>query len=193
MQTPENLGPFAAVPRPRNRAGLYFRIDLVLTLAGVLVFTTGLVLLLRFHVGWGALENEAFGISRLFWLNTHRAAGAVLAAAVSAHAWCHRRTILAVLGEPFRRLPGRPSRSWDVLYYATFATVLATGSAAWFILAGSTPWAGPVLLGPLSPQRHPWIDVHNIAGLFACGLAVQHMVYRWRLMLRMGQAGSPRG
>ncbi len=43
-------------------------------LASILVFGTGLVLLIEFHVGDGAHRPEFSGLSKGFWLDIHQAA-----------------------------------------------------------------------------------------------------------------------
>lgn len=84
------------IGRPRiNRARLNYWADVVAFAAGAVLFTAGLILLSRFHMGEGALHSSAFGIGRLALVNIYRLTAMPLVTAVSIHAYLQRRVIVA--------------------------------------------------------------------------------------------------
>ena len=145
------------------------------------LFSTGLVLLFRFHVGGGAFAARAFGIDKLIWLNVHRLFALLVIAGVAAHVALHWRALifrLTMTATGRRRLDLEP-----ILYAACFVSAL-TGLAAWFILDGSSPLFGPALVGPLSHARHHWIDAHHLTSLLALTLVAHHVGHRMHGMIR---------
>lgn len=142
--------------------------------AGTVVFTTGLVLLTRFHMALGCLRGESLGLSRLAWVNLHRGGAVLLMAAIVVHVALHWRTLVCRTSRALARLPGRATNSDLVLYFG-FPVVGVAGTAAWLFLPGSPPLWGPVTLGPLPPLRHLCIDVHNIVGVALFVAAVLHV------------------
>ena len=165
--------------RPRGaRAPFNFRVDIVALLSGGLTLSLGCVVWTEFHIGDGVFNDQAFGVSRLTWLNMHRLAAVVALASLAVHAWLHRRVILAKVRRVWLRLPGKPS--WrDLTLYACFVVTVVTAIVAWFLVPGSAPLAGPVDLGPLPRPRHVFIDLHNFAGLGFLIAAALHVRRRW--------------
>lgn len=161
---------------------MYSRVKLwtsCLALVSALVtFTTGLVLLLTFHVGHGCYRPELLGLSRLAWQNLHRFAAAVILAFVAVHIAINLAPIGARLARTLRG-PIRRQDAHELLFYATFTAVVLTGLVAWLALEGSLHVTGPTTLGPISETRHRWLDVHNVAGLLSLYLTVNHVRRRW--------------
>jgi len=150
-------------------------LDWVVLATGLLTFATGLVLLLHFHVGRGALAASALGVDKLVWLNVHRLCAALLIAGVAAHVTLHWRAFCGRL-----RIP-RLVNSESILY-AAFAASALTGLVAWFVLDGSSPLLGPAVIGLASHGRHAWIDTHHVSSLVSLLLVVHHVGHRWRFM-----------
>lgn len=168
----------ARQPALSFRTVLNYCVDVVTLLAGVVVFSTALVLFTQFHVGHGTLADSAFGVSRLVWLNTHRLAAVVVLAGVVVHVCLHWPSIVTRVIRTFKRLPGK-ARPSDLILYFGFALDLLTGFIAWLLLPGSTPLFGPVHLGHLEPARHLCIDLHNFTGLTLLPATIMHI---WRHM-----------
>lgn len=158
-----------------------FWADAVLLVAAVLTFGVGLVLLLCFHMGEGAFATSAFGVERLTWLNLHRLVATLVLASTGMHAALHWEAIATRVWLTFAG-PARKRAAVEVVLYASFSIVVLTGFVVWILVGQSTPPVGPVVLAKLTPERHRWVDVHNLVGLLALGMAVRHMVRRWRWM-----------
>ena len=157
--------------------------NLLALVASILVFSTGLLLLMHFHAGAGILRASALGHSRLVWVNLHRLSALASLAAIAVHVQLHWRPIAAQFGRVFGRRPGRVSRA-DLVLYVGFAVVSATGLTAWFAAPGSPPLFGPVTLSGLEPQRLFWIDLHHWSGLIVLPAVVIHVRQRFRSILR---------
>jgi hypothetical protein len=158
-------------------------LDWVLLAAGLLAYSTGLVLLLRFHVGDGAFAASTLGLGKLVWLNLHRFSAAAVALGVLVHVGLHWRAFRAKLTDVVRRRTKRPIHSELVMYVAFFVAASA-GLVAWLVLEGSSPVFGPALIGRASGIRHPCIDTHHVSSLVSLVLVAHHVGHRWRLMAR---------
>jgi hypothetical protein len=169
--------------RPPTRGWVNSSANLLALGAAILVFSTGLLLLAHFHAGAGSLRASGLGQSRLVWVNLHRFSALAFLAAVAVHVALHWRPIAAQFGRVFGRRPGKVSRA-DLMLYAGFAVVSATGLTAWFAASGSPPVFGPVTLSGLAPQRLFWIDLHHWSGLIALPAVVIHVRRRVRSVLR---------
>jgi hypothetical protein len=159
-------------------------IDGVLLAAVLVACLSGLVLFFEFHVGAAGFRPQAFGPSRLAWQTIHRF-GAVLALiGTVAHAAANAKSLCSRV---LRVLRGEPARQdvHELMVYATNATVLVTGFCAWLVIGGSLPIVGPVHLGPISVERHPWIDVHNLAALLSLFLNTNHVRRHWRALVTL--------
>ncbi|WP_321476633.1 DUF4405 domain-containing protein [uncultured Paludibaculum sp.] len=165
------------------RSRLNSSTNLLALAAAVLTFSTGLVLLTHFHVGEGSLRAWALGQSRLVWVNLHRFSALAFLAAIAVHGQLHWRPLAAQVGRVFGRRPGKVSRA-DLVLYVGFAIVSAAGLAAWFGAPGSLPLFGPATLDRLGPQRHFWLDLHNVSGLIVLPAMVIHVRHRFRSILR---------
>ena len=164
-----------------RRSDLQRLVDLALLAAGSLAFASGLVLLACFHMDDGPYQRSALGLPRLAWLNLHRLPALLLAAAAAVHVALHWRAMLGWLRRALAR--GRGAGR-ELLLYATFWTVALTGLAAWTVVGGSAPLAGPIPLARLPHLRHALVDVHDLTGLVALALVVRHAGHRWRLLAR---------
>lgn len=151
--------------------------------AAIVVFITGLLLLIHFHAGAASLRASGLGQSRLVWVNLHRFSALAFLAAVAVHVPLHWRPIAAQFERVFGRRPGKVSRA-DLVLYLGFAVVSATGLAAWFATPGSPPLFGPLTLSGLAPQRLFWIDLHHWSGLLVLPAVVIHVRRRLRSILR---------
>jgi hypothetical protein len=164
------------------RARVNYWADVAALAAAILVFATGLLLLTFFHMGHGPLRGSEFGVSRLAWVDIHRFGAIALLAAIAIHVQIHWRAIAARIVRAWRRLPGGARRS-DLALYAGFAAISLTGLIAWFVAPGSPPVLGPASLGRAAPERHVWIDLHNLSGFIALPAAIVHVRRHLRWML----------
>ncbi len=154
-----------------------------------MAFSTGLVLLVCFHMGDGAFAASAMGMDKLIWLNVHRFSAVIVFATVVTHVVLHWRTFYSRVGNAVRR---RTKRLIDieVLMYLAFFVLVLTAFVAWFVLDGTSPLFGPATIGPLSSTRHPWIETHHSTSLVSLMLVVHHVGHRWRLMVRRARPGG---
>lgn len=134
--------------------------------AGVIAFSTGLVLLTYFHMGHGALRA-----GREPWADVHRIAAAVTAAGVAGHIYLHWSGITARVTRWFHGLPGKASRA-DLVHYSLFPFTALCAFAAWLVI-------------PENPHaRHVAIDLHHMSSLALLPAAVihvrRHAVWLWR-------------
>ena len=164
-------------------------INWLMVVTGLLVFATGLVLFFAFHIGEGAFTASAFGISRLVWLNVHRLSAAVLFAAAAFHVALHGRALLSRVSGALETLAAGAGPGINIVFYLAFCITAVCGFAAWFFVPGTTPLDGPLLIGLIPPWRHPWLDVHNMAGLAALALSAHHLAHRWRRMTEPAASG----
>lgn len=164
-------------------------ISWALLLSSLLVFVTGLVLLLGFHVGQGRFRAELLGLSRLTWLNLHRLPSVLVLLCLAAHLALHWRTLTARL----QRMLTRTTRSRDrgeLVLYLAFTLMAVTGLAAW--MSGSPPLIGPVALGAIPQPRHAVIDAHFLSGIISLLLAAHHVGHRYRALLARRRAKHAR-
>lgn len=174
-----------------QRRRLNLVLDWLLVASGFVAFSTGLVLLVRFHMGDGAFATTGLGLGRLVWLNLHRFAATLLTVGVATHVALHwrafSRTILnAIAGSTKKRIHSEP------VMYGAFTVAALAGFVAWLILDGSSPVSGPAIIGRASGARHPWIDAHHLSSLVTVVLVVHHTSHRWRLMTARRQPPAAR-
>lgn len=166
-----------------QRRQLNLLLDWGLLCTALVTFSTGLVLLLRFHAGQGAFATAAFGVNKLVWVNVHRLSAVLVLADVITHvglhwrAFCGRFTNVATRGTR-RRVDS------ELVMYTAFLIAALTGLAAWLVVEGSSPLFGPAVIGRAHSTRHPWIDTHHISSLVLLALVVHHGGHRWRFMVR---------
>jgi hypothetical protein len=170
-----------------KRGRLNFWVDVVVLISGTLTLSSGCVMWTKFHIGRGVLNDVAFGVSRLTWLNVHRFTALVALASLAIHVYLHRHVIVAKVRRAWLRLPGRASRL-DLLLYVCFVLTALGAVVAWFIVPGSAPLSGPVELGPLPAARHFFLDLHNFAGLGFLLAAALHVRRRGAGLLQYRSA-----
>jgi hypothetical protein len=173
-----------------QRRELNLLLDWILLVTALVTFSTGLVLLLCFHVGDRAFAISALGQSKLFWLNLHRFLAVIVTIGTVTHVGLHWRAFRSILTNVFTRRR-RPINS-ELIMYIVFFTAMLTGLVAWLVLEGSSPILGPAVIGFASSTRHPWIDTHHISSLISLGLIVHHVGHRWRFMVRRARQDSVR-
>jgi hypothetical protein len=166
-----------------QRRELNLLLDWILFVASLVTFSTGLVLLLRFHMGDGAFSISALGQSRLFWFNLHRLSAVIVATGALTHVALHWRAFRSRLTNIAAKRTRRPINS-ELIMYTAFLIAALTGLVAWLVLQGSSPLFGPALIGRASNARHPWIDIHYISSLVSLLLIVYHVGLRWGFMVR---------
>ena len=154
----------------------------VLFLGGSVAFSTGLILLFRFHMGPGAWATTALGVDRLVWLNMHRCAVVLIVPSLLVHIGLHWRPFRARIVNTLTR-PQNVKLYPDLILYATFFCGAATGLISWWMLEGSTPVFGPAAVGRLVGMRHLVIDVHHLSSLVSLGFTAHHLRHRWRRMV----------
>jgi hypothetical protein len=161
----------------RRRRDMNLWLDWILLFASLIVFSTGLVLLLCLHVGRGATATSAFGVGRSVWMTVHRGSAALAIAGVALHVGLHWRAFCNRLA---RRIPRKMRRPIDaeLLMYLAFGVSASTGLVAWLLLDAHPG------IGPMSRTRHAWIDVHHIASLVSLVFVVHHIGHRWHSMAR---------
>jgi len=140
-------------------------------LAGALLAVpTGLILLVRFHIGpEGAARLHGWGLSRLAWVHLHQGSALVMTAAVALHVQLHWRPIAVRLRRAAQRLPGGATRSDLMLYLGSVLTTSAA-FAAWLLLP--------------APLRHPAIDLHHLSALALLPALGIHLRRRIRCLFR---------
>jgi hypothetical protein len=166
-----------------QRRELNLLLDWALFVASFVTFSTGLVLLIWFHMGNGAFAIAALGHSKLFWLNLHRLSAAVVATVTVTHVGLHWRAFRSRLTNIVTNRTRRPINSELIMYIAFFIAAL-TGLVAWSVMEGSSPLFGPAIIGRTGSSRHPWIDTHHISSLVSLLLIVNHVGHRWGFMGR---------
>jgi hypothetical protein len=151
--------------------------------AGIIVFATGLILLMRFHVGpEGAFRQTGLGLTRLTWVNVHRFSATVFASSILLHVILHWRAIVHRLRKLGRATPSM-SRADPYLYFG-FTLVFLAGFVAWLILPGSLNLLGPAEIEMPPRLQHTFIDIHNISGLVALVAAYLHVRRHFGWLLR---------
>lgn len=174
----------AAPRRPvLTRGRVNYWVNLVALATSVAVFATGLILLTKFHMGEGALNNFALGASRMTWVNVHRLTAVVLFCAVGVHAYLHWHALVVRVSRVRRQVAGGASRA-DLILYFGFTVEIITAFAAWFVVPGSPPLMGPATLTHLQPARHLCIDLHLLTGLILLPAAVIHVRRHFDWLLR---------
>ena len=171
-------------PGRRYRASLNYWADVVAFLFGAIVLASGLLLLIRFHVGEGIMRSSAFGVSRLAWVNLHRLSAIPALAAVAVHTFQHWRPITTRVGRACGNLPGKAGPA-DLTLYFGFAISLLAGFAAWSILPGSPPLLEAIRPHHLQPVRHICIDIHNLSGLALLPAVIIHLRRHLGWLLRV--------
>jgi hypothetical protein len=169
-------------------------IDGVALVGVFLTVASGLVLLVAFHVGGHSYQPAALGWSRLAWQNLHRLSSVPVLASVTAHVAIHFRSIGARILRTLRGARVGQDRR-EILFYVTFSTVVLTGFVVWIVVGGSPPLLGPARLGPVTHQRHAWVDLHFLAGLVSLHPTFHHVRRRWnalRVLVRRALSRSPR-
>jgi hypothetical protein len=147
----------------------------------VATLSTGLVLLICLHMGYGAFASSALGVDKLVWLNIHRLSAVLVVAGVVTHAGLHWRAFRGKVTNVVTRRTKRIISS-ELIMYAAFLVAAVSGLVAWFVLEGSSPLFGPAFTGRASGARHPWIDTHHIGSFVSLGLIVHHVGHRCRFM-----------
>lgn len=144
-------------------------------LISVLVFGTGLVLFIKFHMGEGAHRKEWLGLAKWVWLTVHQIAAVGFLAGFAIHIQRHFKYIKMVAKRWRKNLPNRIKRTTFEQILLLAATMIVTGAGfyTWITMPGAT----------LAIQRyHDWVDVHNRVGIFLIlGMAV-HVIRRWQRM-----------
>ncbi len=166
-----------------QRRALKLLVNWTVLFAALITFSSGLVLLLKFHMGHGAFAASAFGVDKLVWLNVHRLAAIPLVAGILTHTLLNWRAFRGRLGKRVSRSTGKRSDR-ELHMYACFFIAALTGLVAWLAVEGSSPLLGPALTARASGVRHPWIDVHNLTAVMSLVLVAQHVRCRWRAMGR---------
>jgi len=164
-------------------------LDWIALFSGFAAFSTGLIMLTRFHMGDGVFMTEAYGIGRLVWLNIHRFSAAVMALSLLLHIWLHWRAFCSRFAVYFSKKRKKLVDSELTLYFTFFISGI-TGFAAWLILSGSTPLFGPLILERAEGIRHPFLDIHHLTSLVLLIFSVHHFCHRWRLMFRRSATGK---
>jgi Pyruvate/2-oxoacid:ferredoxin oxidoreductase delta subunit len=154
------------------------RVDAALLSSVLVTFGSGLVLFLALHAGPARLRSEAFGLSRVAWVNLHGLGALATVTALLLHASANARAIARRATALVRGRLTRPG-ALELLFYLALATVCVTGVAAWLHPATEIPVFGPAL--PWSPgdAHHHWVDAHNLAALLSLVLTVRHVHARW--------------
>ena len=173
-----------------QRRELNIRLNWILFIASLVTFFAGFVLLICFHMGDGVLATSALGRSRLFWLNLHRLSAIVVVAGAALHVGLHWRAFTRVFANIAARKKKRSTHS-ELIMYIVFTVAAVTGLVAWWVLEGTSPLFGPVLIGRANSVRHPWVDTHHLTSIVLFVFIVHHVGHRFRFMIRRrGPAGG---
>jgi len=166
---------------------LSFFVDWLLLFAGFVTFSSGLVLLICFHMGHGAWATTALGVSRLVWTNLHRITAILMLAGVVTHVGLHFKTFKIRFKNVIAPGAKRPINSELIMYVVAFVAV-AAALVAWWVIGGASPLRGPVVMGRLSNPRHLWIDTHHFSSLLLLVLVSHHVGHRRRFLFRRPRA-----
>ena len=141
------------------------------TVATIVVFSTGVVLFARFHVGDGAQRIAWLDISKPIWLAIHKAAAVAFAVGLTAHAVLHWKYITTVATR-WRAGLARKMKSKtaiQLLLLAMIVIILWTGYYPWISMPGATLE---------NDSYHQLIDIHNPMGIFALAGMCVHILKR---------------
>jgi hypothetical protein len=168
-----------------KKARVNRRLNILNLFIAILVFGTGLVLFVKFHVGDGAHRREWLGLGKVFWLVIHQASAIGFLIGFAIHIQMHWKYIRMVVKRWHVNLPRRlksTTRNQILLLIATLV-VMGAGFYPWIVMPGAT----------LEVETyHNWIDVHNIVGIiFLIGVAM-HTTRRWRLFFTRRRNTSKR-
>lgn len=159
-----------------RRALVNYWIDIAALVSALVVFSTGLILLTRFHMGPHEADRLAgLGLSRTAWINLHRWTAVVMTVSVAVHVGMHWRIAVARVRSAFPRMPGKAPRSDPVLYFG-FLVVTLAAFLAWLVLP--------------RPLHHAAIDIHNVAGLVLLTALVRHVRRHLGWLLRRKKENS---
>jgi ferredoxin len=148
------------------------KVNLILS---IIVFGTGLILLIRFHIGFGAFRKEWLGVDKNNWLLIHQAAAIGFLIGFVLHLATHLKYLKNIAERWRHTLPKKTkskSRAQILLLILTII-VLSTGFIPWIVMPDVT-------LG--NDLYHGWIDIHNRIGIvFLTGLLVHILKRRKRI------------
>ena len=164
-----------------NRRNVNLLINWLILAAAFVAFSTGIVLLVRFHMGHGAFAKSALGMDKLVWLNVHRFSALIVGGGVVAHAVLHWKTLQKNISN-FISHRAKRRVNIEVVMYSVFLVSALSSLIAWWVLDGSSPIFGPAVIERMSGARHHWIDTHNFASLFSLALITHHIGHRLRFM-----------
>ncbi|MBU2551199.1 MAG: DUF4405 domain-containing protein [Proteobacteria bacterium] len=148
-------------------------INIINLLISIVVFGTGLILFIQFHIGDGAEREAWLGLGKSFWLLNHQIFAIGFLIGFAAHIQTHWKYI-KILAKKWRmNLPPQlksTTRNQLLLLFLALVVIYA-GFYPWITMPGATLKVHTF---------HSWIDVHTRAGLFfLLGMAV-HITRRWR-------------
>jgi 2-oxoglutarate ferredoxin oxidoreductase subunit delta len=151
------------------------RVNKVNLIVSIIVFGTGLILLIKFHMGFGAFQTEWLGITKSTWLLVHRVAAIGFLAGFVLHLATHLKYIKKIAERWRHTLPKKIKTKSKVQILLLILTiiVLAAGFLPWIVMPGAS------LENDL---YHGWIDIHIRVGIvFLTGLLVHILKRRKRV------------
>ncbi len=146
----------------------------------IVVFGTGLILFVKFHMGDNAHREEWLGLGKSFWLTIHQVSAIGFLGGFLVHIKKHWKYIKKVTKRWRINLPKKTKLRTriQILLFIVMLVVLWAGFYPWVAMPGAT----------LEVKAfHDWIDVHNRVGIFFLIGMVVHITRRWRRMFRFAK------
>lgn len=157
-------------------------------IVSIIVFGTGLILFIQFHIGFGAFRTEWLGVAKSVWLLVHQVAAIGFLIGFVLHLVTHLKYFKKNAERWCHTLPQKTkSRSKvQILLLILTVIVLSAGFLPWVALSGATLENG---------LYHGWIDIHNRLGIvFLSGLLIHIWKRRKRVFgnitIQIPSAGS---
>lgn len=149
------------------------RLNIINLFISILVFGTGLILFLQFHIGDGAHRKEWLDLEKDFWLVIHQISAFGFLVGFAFHTLLHDKYIKMIMTQWRKNLSLK-------IRIITYQQILLMIVSLVVICAGFYPWIAMPGVSLNNEEYHDWIDVHNRVGIvFLIGMIV-HIQRRWR-------------
>jgi ferredoxin len=132
------------------------RVNKVNLIVSIIVFGTGLILFIRFHIGFGAFRKEWLGVTKSTWLLVHEVAAIGFLIGFVLHLATHIKYLKKIAERWRHTLPQKTKSKIQMLLLVLTIIVLSAGFIPWIVMPSAT------LEYDL---YHGWIDIHNRFGI----------------------------
>ena len=142
-----------------KRARLNRTLNIFNLCISIFIFSTGMILFIKFHIGEGAYRMEWLGLGRGFWVGIHQASALGFLFGFAAHIQMHWKYIRMVAKRWRANLPKKRKST-------TYQQILLLIVALFVMWAGFYPWMAMPGATLEVERYHAWIDVHKEVGIF---------------------------